>query len=371
MQRFFKTIFLTITISSIHFLHEIPAQAADRATYELVDGKFVKVNEPDPATPEGKLLGIRKAIAKGKGKTAQSLASDWISKNPSHPKLAVAYLLRGDAKSSNKDFYKALRDYEFVIRAFPGSPEFEVALDRELKIASAYVRGVKRKIWGMRILPADDDAEELLIRIQERSPGTKIAERAGIELADYYYRDGRMNLASIAYDLFLQNYPQSQWREHATKRQIDASLATFKGPRFDATGLINAKQKLLDYRDQFPAASERIKTQALLTRIDESLAERTLFDAKWYDKRNNLVSARYMYMRVIKDHPGSSAARKALARLQEIDPKTFSAIVKVNKPKPVPAKPEKIADDKNTPKSPDNSKSKDDETNKVNKEPGK
>jgi len=300
------------------------ASAAAQESFELGDEGFEKVEAPDPDTPEGELHRIRAAIAEGKGSDAIGMADDWIDEHPNHPMLPEAYLLRGDARTSIDHYFKALFDYELLIRQYPDSPQFQIALERELKIADAFAGGVKRRLWGMRIMPAFGEAEELYIRIQERAPGRRIAEEAGIKLADYYYKNAQMRNAADAYELFLQNYPQSQWREHAMQRQVLANLATFKGPRFDATGLIEGQRRLLDYKSAYPAAAERIGADALLTRIDETLATRDLIVAKWYERSGEQVSAAFTYRRLIKDHPASAAARQALQRLKELEPAAFA-----------------------------------------------
>lgn len=297
---------------------------AQQQTFELGDEGFKQVQAPDPNTPEGQLHRIRALIAEDKGKKAIDLANDWIDDHPNHPLLPEAYLLRGDARTSVDHYFKALFDYELLVRGYPESPQFSAALERELKIADAFASGVKRRLWGMRIMPASGEAEELYIRIQERAPGKRIAEEAGIKLADYYYGRSQMRSAADAYDLFLQNYPQSQWREHAMQRQVLANLATFKGPRFDATGLIEGQRRLEEYKRQYPAAAERIGADALLTRIDETLATRDLLVAQWYEHTKDRVSAAFTYRRLIKDHPASAAARGALDRLQQLEPAAFA-----------------------------------------------
>ncbi|MEX2673378.1 MAG: outer membrane protein assembly factor BamD [Phycisphaeraceae bacterium] len=298
-----------------------PAHA--QSVFELHDGELTQIHAPDPDTPEGELQAVAQAIAEERGKDAIKLADAWIENYPNHPLLARAFLLRGDARVSRNHLYASLFDYEVVMRRFPASEEFEVALEREFSIAETFSRGTKRLLWGMRLLPAYGEAEELFIRIQERSPGSRIAERAGIELADHYYRQSEMLSAAEAYDLFLQNFPRSQWREYAMQRQILANLATFRGPRFDATGLIDAESRLEEYAQTYPAAAEQIGAEALATRIDETLAERSLLVAHWYRDRGERVSAIYMYRRLIQDHPGSAAAQQAIAQLRRLDPTLF------------------------------------------------
>lgn len=288
--------------------------------FELGEEGFEQVEQPDPDSPEGRLHEIRRALADDRPGDAIDLASDWIDDHPNHPSLPVAYRLRGDAKVARKDYYKALFDYEVVLRQYPDSDQYRVALERELTIAQAFGRGVKRKLWGMRIVSAYGEAEEILIRIQERAPGSDLAERAGIELADFYYRRSEMSLAAEAYDLFLENFPNSQWREHAMKRQILANLAKFKGPRFDPTGLVEARIRLEEYQRRFPAAAEQFNAQGYLTRIDQTLAQRKLLIAQWYERRGNDVSAVSTYKQLVQDYPATPAAREALAKLRELDP---------------------------------------------------
>ncbi len=293
----------------------IPARAE---TYELQEGVFKEVESWPAGTPEYRLQQIRRLIAEEEYDDAIDLADEWIEDNPYHFLLPQALLLRGDAKAHEKNYFKALYDYEYIARAYPDSSAFFPALERELDIARTYGSGVRRKFWGMRILPAGDEAEELFIRIQERTPGSRLAERAGKALGDFYFQRKEMALAAEAFDIFLENHPRSQWRSDAMKKLIDANLATFKGPRFDATGLIEAQQRIESFKTDFPATSEQIGADALLVRIDESLAQKALVTAQWYDRKDRRVSARFMYRRVVRDYPGSSAAAEAKRRLGEL-----------------------------------------------------
>ena len=120
-------------------------------------------------------------------------------------------MIRGDATTANGNEYQALYDYEAVIKGFPATEEYRRAVERELEIGIKYVFGLKRKWFGLRWSDATDIGEELLVRTQERLPGDELAERAGIELADYYYRTRELRLASEAYEIFLANFPRSRY----------------------------------------------------------------------------------------------------------------------------------------------------------------
>lgn len=292
--------------------------AIGQVSYELAEDEWQVREAPDLDTPEGELQTVRRLIAEDQPKRAQKLAERWLEAHGDHPLRPEAMLLLGDAKVADRDFYQSLFDYEKLIRAYPQSEQYQTALEREFEIARLFVTGTKRKQWGLRILPADGEGEELLIRIQERSPGSPLGERASLLLADYYFGEGQMGLATDAYDLFLMNYPRSTKREWAMLRLIQASLARFRGPGFDKTGLLDARVRLDTYREEFPAAAERIGATALLARIDESLARHAMVTAKWYASRGEMASAAYLYRRVVAEHPRTAAAAEALERFERI-----------------------------------------------------
>ncbi|MDP6370574.1 MAG: outer membrane protein assembly factor BamD, partial [Planctomycetota bacterium] len=270
----------------------LTAPATAQQQYELQDDRSWKqLTAFEPNTPEGRLQGIRRMVAQEKGKQAQKAATAWIKEHPNHELLAEAYLLRADAMVVRRNYYKSLYDYEHLARQYPESEQFFIALERELAIAKLFAAGMRRKLWGMRIIGAGGEAEELFIRVQERAPGSQLGEEASLALGDYYFGRAEMDSAAEAYDLFLINYPRSTRRERAMLQLIRANLATFKGPRFDASGLIEAAERLKVYQNEFPAAAEQLGADALLVRIEESLALKALFTGRWYEKRGDRVSA--------------------------------------------------------------------------------
>jgi outer membrane assembly lipoprotein YfiO len=289
-------------------------------THELDDrGNFVQQAEPDPATPEGQLQLIRRTLVQGDAKQAERDADEWIEENPAHPQIVEAHLIRGDAIAAQGDYYRSLADYEVIARAYPGTEQYRIALEREYEIARLFTGGLYRKSrwFGVRIIPADSEGVELLIRVQERLPGSELGERASMAIGDHYFDKGDMDMASEAYDLFLLNYPNSARREWAMLRLIQASLAKYKGPQFDPSGLTDAAQRLREYERDYPSAAEKIGAKALMVRINEALAEKKLVTAQWYDKRGMERGAITMYRRVIQDYPQSAAALEALAELEE------------------------------------------------------
>jgi tetratricopeptide (TPR) repeat protein len=284
------------------------------------NGNWVALEAPVLTADEQMLHDAREMLADERYAEAKRILDEWIEKHQhsQHPLLARAYLLRGDAKSLGGDEYQALYDYETVLKNFVGSEEFPKAVERELQIAIRYVHGLKRKLFSMRIVGAEDVGEELLVRVQERMPGSPLAEKAGIELADYYYRIRDLRMASLQYEIFLANFPRSPHATWARQRRIHANIARFKGPAYDATGLRDAKIHIEDYSDMDPGGAQRAGfSDALMARLDESLAAQMLNKARWYLRRGDSVSARFLLLRLVGKHPQTVAAGAAMQELRE------------------------------------------------------
>ncbi len=292
-----------------------PARPAAAQEYRLgEDDEWTRVRQADPGSPAAQLARVRAALADRSWDRAEFLATRWIEVHPDHPLTPEAYLIRGDALAGRGDLYDALFDYELLIRGYPGSDAFVRALEREYEIAREFLGGRKRKILGLRIASAVEEAEELLIRIQERLPGSRLSERAAITLADHYFAQRRMTLAAEMYAIFLRNHPRSVDTSKARKRLIAANLAAFAGPEFDASGLIEARTRIEELLVTDPAAVADLDTTAILIRIEESLAEKQLVTARWYARSGDPFSAERVLRRLVREQPRTAAAAEG-ARL--------------------------------------------------------
>lgn len=287
------------------------------------NGEWVQTAAADPDSPQAVIAQARRHLAEDRPQQANTLLSNWVRQyervgGEISNYLPEALQLRGDALTALGDEYEALYDYERVIKEFPGSTAFVTSIERELDIGVRYVNGYRRKFFGARILDASDIGEELLIRVQERMPGSRLGERAGIELADHYYRERDLNLAAEAYDLFLKNYPGSQYHMKAMQRRVYATIARYKGPRYDGAALLDSAILIRRFRNLYPAqAAQAGLDEALLARIDESAGAEMYESARWYISQGDEAAARYILNRLVRERPKTAAAGDAYAFLQD------------------------------------------------------
>lgn len=291
--------------------------AHGQETYTLDEktDTWILTDVPVPGSPEAQLAAAAKQLASGDYQEAMRLSSIWMTRNKRHPSMAEAHIIHGDALFAQRYFYESLFDYEIVARDYYGTKSAIIANERELEVATMFANGLRKRLWGMRISDATDEAEELLIRIQERLPRSPLAETAAMELADLYYRRKQMKLANDMYLIFVENYPRSPEIDKARARLIYTRLATYRGPEFNDAGLFDARNELLKLQFMSPRLANTVESTALITRIDESLGQKMLRTAQWYLKVNNPIAAEYTVRRLINQHEHTAASIEALEHL--------------------------------------------------------
>jgi outer membrane protein assembly factor BamD (BamD/ComL family) len=294
-------------------------EALGQDVYRLGDDdEWTLKAAPAPGTPAAQLARARTLLAEGRSDRALNMVNRWMQRHPHSPLAPEAYLIRGESLVGVGDEYEALYDFEFLVRKYPDSEVFSLALEQEFRIAVRYAEGMRRKMFGLRIIDATDEAEELLIRIQERLPGSGLAEQAGLQLAALYFRDRRMGLAADAYAIFIDRYPRSTEVPFARRRLIYSNIATFKGPQFDIVGLLEAKAELEQLALRRPAEAERIGGGALIQRIEESESVKMLTTAMWYFNEGDPIAAEYTIRKLVQRFPQSAACIRALREIGPI-----------------------------------------------------
>ena len=304
------------------FLALAPSIFAQSEDFRLDESRQWTGQTPPPEAGSDAALirDARRLLAEDNPGAARDLLDPWIERTEreQNPYRAEALLLRGDALVALEREYKSLYDYEEIARAHRQSEQFPIAVERELDIALRYANGLKIRILGFRIGDANEVAVELFIRVQERLPRSQLAERAAIELADFYYREREMKQAYDAYDLYLRNFPSGPNVVHAKLRRIQSDIARFKGPRYNAAELINARTQVREFVDRYPAEAEASGTNdALIARLDESMGAQMLDTARWYVRTGDPSSARFTLRRLLRDFPSTLSAQRGESMLRE------------------------------------------------------
>ncbi len=295
-------------------------------TFELgQDGKFRPIEEPSASTAPSddiiqnpELDRIEQLLADKKAGQANGPMIRWIKANPVAPDRDRGLFLLAEMYSQIGNKIRAYYHLDELMDYYPGSRLFYPSLEKQYAVADAYLRGYKRRFLRIPFLSANDEAVEILFRIQERAPGSPIAERALLRTADYYYDSSQFDFAADAYAAYARSYSRSPEISRVRLRQAFSSLAQFRGLRFDATPVIDAKAQLQDIQAEYPEMAQRENVADVLERIDGILAARIAQTADFYRRTNQPRAAAHNLRYLVDNYPESPEAAKAQRQLAKM-----------------------------------------------------
>ena len=300
------------------------ARANQPKTAELRGGRWVEVAAPEAPTTapaaDAELARIEQLVQQKRDGQARSRLVRWFKRNPSSPVRDRALYLMAQALYQSGDRIRAFYYLDQLLDEHPDSPLFNPALELQFRIADAYLDGYKRRFLRLPMFNAFDEGVDMLYRIQARAPGSQVAERALLRTADFYYADSQYDLAADAYQAYARSYPRSPASPRVRLRQAFANYAQFRGLRFDATPLVDARAQLNEIVAAYPDVAQEEGLPAVLERIDRTFAEKLYVTADFYRRTNEPRAAAYTYRHLIDAYPNTPEAQKAqqaLARLPE------------------------------------------------------
>lgn len=282
--------------------------------------QWASTTAPEPGSDGALIAEARRHLAEDNPASAQALMDPWIETNrrPGNKYMPDALLIRGDALLAQDREFMALYDYEDICKNHRESDAFALAINRELDIAVRYANGLRLRILGIRWGDPEDVMVELFLRISERLPRSQASERAMIELADYYYRQRELAQAKDVYIAYIESFPNGPNALKARERRIHCDVGRFKGPRYNAAALIDAKVQIEQFQRRYPAEAEATGlNKALASRLDESMAAQLLDTAKWYLSLGDEPSAKFVLRRLQRDHPLTLSAERGLELLRD------------------------------------------------------
>ncbi|HWE00849.1 MAG TPA: outer membrane protein assembly factor BamD [Tepidisphaeraceae bacterium] len=242
----------------------------------------------------------------------------WLLRNPKAPDRDRGILLLADAYFALGDRLWCFFECDELIENFPDSKLFFPALALQYRVADDYLNGYRKKFLGLHIVPMEDAGIEMLFRIQQRAPGSPIAEKSLLRTADYYYRSSQFDLAADAYGAYLRIYPRSPAVPRIRLRQAYSNFAQFHGPAYDSTPLLDARTQFMEIQSLTPDLAREEGVQQFIDRIEEHLAAKIRVDAEYYLRVHQPKAAVFLYRSLIQRYPNTRDAKSARAILAKM-----------------------------------------------------
>lgn len=286
-------------------------------TYDQTRKSWIEQPPPQPGTAEGDLFEIRQQVKAGEYGPALSACQQFLNQyEDDEVAQAGGLIIQAEALIGQRAFFQAHQTLQTFLARFGGGSLTVEALRLEHVIAETYLTGVKRKLFGLRLISGEELAFDILDEITNDYPDLRIAELALKTKADYLFLNGDHSLAEIEYEELNRRFPRSRYHQHALRRSAESALASFGGVPYDGAALIESEERYREYRQRYPQEAAREGVDLVLDRIRELRAEKDFSIGQYYERTDHLTSAIYYYQLVGDDWPDTIAAAQALRRLE-------------------------------------------------------
>jgi outer membrane assembly lipoprotein YfiO len=299
------------------------AQEAPENVRVMKDGELVSRAEPVEGTPAGDLEIIRRHFDKGNYRTVCSKAEDFLDDYPeSHDARQQAMLWAAEAEVKRGRLFQAWEQLEDLLASYPKTEYFGRVLNREYEIGDRFIKGEKRIVMGFIPVGARDDGLEILQRLAEHAPRTAIAGKALLRVADDRMTNEEYPQAVEAYDAYLKMFPKSPQAAQAMLQAARARMAEFQGTAYDDRPLLDAQQRFIEYKTQFPQQADKNNVEGILADIRSKLAEKAYKTGEYYERTGRtqarLRAAAIYYQDVLTKYPQTPWAVQARQGLQRL-----------------------------------------------------
>jgi len=270
---------------------------------------------PQSAAPNPTLDHIEAMIKAGENRAAFKRVVAWLNSHKHDSQRDRGLMLAADALYQYGNRIKAFFYLDELMDECPDSKLYPQALEKQYAIANSYLNGYKRRILYIPMFHAYDEAIEMLYRIQQRSPGSQLAEKALLRTANWYYADQQYDFAADTYAAFMRTYPRSPLIPRIKLRYAFSQYAQFRGPKFDATPVIDAREQLREVIGNYPQLAREEGIPDLVEQLDRNLARKLYWTADFYRRTHEPRGAVYTYRYLQKAYPQTPEAAKAKKEL--------------------------------------------------------
>jgi len=294
--------------------------ATTRGAWQLSDGGWSKIEQTSVARAarpidDPELMAIQKSMVKSDYEASRKSLITWLRANPTSAFRDQALMMMARTLYAGDDLIRAFFYCDELMDTYADSVLYSQAMQLQYDIADEYLKGRKDKFWGMRVLGRKEDAVEMLFRVQQRNPGSPVAEKSLLRTADHYWDEGDFDLAADAYDSFGNSFPRSPLARDVQLQEARSNLAQYNGPKFDATPIINAREQLVQLAGEDPLFARQNDVEPLISESERQLARKLVISADFYRRTGKPAARKHLLARLVRDYPGTPEAQSARVEL--------------------------------------------------------
>ncbi len=218
------------------------------------------------------------------------------------------------------EFWGAYKAYDRVIKKYPGSQFFDLAIERKFSIGKLYLHGEPQRLWKIPVLPSMDKTAEIFESVINDAPYGPYAAPSYFHIGLARQKQKNWQASINAYNMILDKYPASNLADDAQYQIGYAWYQASSDPEYDQSAAQKSIEAFEDYIVRFPKSEKVAQAKDYIELMSAKQVRGSLNIAKFYETQNNPKAAYIYYNEVVQKSPDSKEAQEAKKRLQALRP---------------------------------------------------
>jgi outer membrane assembly lipoprotein YfiO len=269
---------------------------------------------------EALLAKAQAAEAAGKMNKATKAYKEVAEKYPYAPAAPKARFRHATILDSEGELVKAFDSYQIFIERYQADALYSKALARQATVAHAAADGIiTNSFVGIKTRLDRKKTTEMLAKVRENAPQAGSAPKAQFAIGQVWEREKDDRRAVIAYQLLVDDYPDSSYAPEAQYRIGDIYLQQAKSGNQNPATLDQSRHAFEDLLQLFPNSKRAKDARARLAELSGRDVQRSFDIGEFYYKKKNYTSASFYYnevLRKVKSGPLHDKAAQRLAQLK-------------------------------------------------------
>lgn len=303
------------------------AGATAQETWRLKDGKkWESVAANPPQQYALKIAELKDLVRSGKAEAVEDALAQLKEEFPQYIGPDLDLFVKGELRYWQDRYTKALKQYEKLLKDYPGSEFAPAVLQREFDMAQAYLGGRKKTVLGIIRIRGYAEGVEMMERISDRAgldEPNSVGLKAAVAVAEHYEGREKYIEAYLKWSEISSYWETGPIGKRALLRMAENNLLAYnqappkRQPLLDASKLVTARTYFEKYAALYPSETKQYNIPEKIKQIDEQMAYKQFTIGQYYVRAGKMEAASFYFDMVVQNWPETEAAGLAKQALEE------------------------------------------------------
>jgi outer membrane protein assembly factor BamD (BamD/ComL family) len=281
------------------------------------DQKWQQVTSDESGKYALAVSKIKQLISTGRTGEAQKALADLKKDFPALAGTDLDAFITADLLYAQGKFTESIPAFDKFMDDYSTSKLYDAALEREFQMGTALLAGYKVPLLKIFRVKGYDEGIKVMNRLADRAGDAPVAQQALIAVAKSFEKRKLWREAFDTWADISSRWPTGQIGKDALFNMASTMYAGYRGPRYDATGLVSAKGYYQSYQARYPADANQFEVGKILAQIEDQIAYKQYCIGKYYQRVGVKTGAVLYYDQVVSNWSATEAGKLAAVGQQE------------------------------------------------------